>query len=198
MPSQAVRRPLTHIVATVGPASEQETMIGKLIEAGVGTFRLNFSHGTQQHHAAVYRRIRDVASRYGSDITILQDLQGPKLRVGELVDGGPVHLVDGQEFAICTKQIEGTAERVSTSYVDLGKDVVGLCHLVARRGDEGDRWVDGILHEQDRRLRMTRADDLDELWHPLGEHLGVRFGSESITKTAGFSSASSVASSASV
>lgn len=115
--------PLTKIVATVGPASESPEVLSKLIQSGVTTFRLNFSHGDYATHARVYRSIRDIAAELGQPTTILQDLQGPKLRIGELKDDTTFTIHDGDEFIICTAPVDGTATRVSTSYDQLARDV---------------------------------------------------------------------------
>lgn len=120
---EAVRLPLTKIVATVGPASEGEDVLERMILAGVTTFRLNFSHGGHDRHEAVYRRIRALAERLQRPTTILQDLQGPKLRIGDLENDQPFEIERGDVFRICTTPVRGTSERVSTSYGDLGKDV---------------------------------------------------------------------------
>jgi len=156
---QSSRRPLTKIVATVGPASEDETTLERLVQAGVGTFRLNFSHGSHERHRAVYQRIREVAARAGAFVTILQDLQGPKLRIGDLAAGGPIEVADGATLAICTKPVTGTAERVSTSYADLAKDVQvgdpiliddGLIELrateIKRRTEYGDEVMTEVIY----------------------------------------------------
>lgn len=117
------RLPLTKIVATVGPATEDEESLARLMNAGVTTFRLNFSHGDQGRHEEVFHRIRHISATARRPIAILQDLQGPKLRVGDLQGDAPVELRAGQPFAICTREVEGSEIRVSTSYPDLGKDV---------------------------------------------------------------------------
>jgi pyruvate kinase len=75
------------IVATVGPASSSPDMLKKLFLAGVDTFRLNFSHGSHEDHAKVHAAIRALEAELGSPIGILQDLQGPKIRVGTIKDG---------------------------------------------------------------------------------------------------------------
>jgi pyruvate kinase len=82
------------IVATVGPASQSEEVLEKLIQAGMNVARMNFSHGTHEQHAERIKRIRSVSERLGVSIGILQDLQGPKIRVGELPE--PVYLSDGE------------------------------------------------------------------------------------------------------
>jgi pyruvate kinase len=121
--TQSSSLPLTKIVATVGPASESPEMIARLIQAGVTTFRLNFSHGDHATHARVYTTIRDVARELNRPTTILQDLQGPKLRIGELKDDTSFTINAGDEFIISTSPVEGTPTRVSTSYEHLARDV---------------------------------------------------------------------------
>jgi len=121
--AQPTSLPLTKIVATVGPASESPAVISRLIQAGVTTFRLNFSHGAHATHERVYNAIRDTARELGQPTTILQDLQGPKLRIGDLKDHTTFTIEAGDEFIICTNPVEGTATRVSTSYDRLARDV---------------------------------------------------------------------------
>lgn len=84
----------TKIVATVGPASRSETVIREMIEAGVNVFRLNFSHGSPEEHAENIRMIREISKEVLRPITLLLDVQGPKIRVGTLPEGGMV-LVPG-------------------------------------------------------------------------------------------------------
>ena len=86
------------IVATVGPASASPDKLRELFLAGVDTFRLNFSHGTHQDHAAVHAAIRALEKDVGRPIGILQDLQGPKIRIGTL-KGGALDLAEGERFA---------------------------------------------------------------------------------------------------
>jgi pyruvate kinase len=114
----------TKIVATVGPASRSAQVLERLIAAGVDVVRLNFSHGEAQEHIAVMRLARERAARMGRTIAILQDLCGPKIRTGRLAGGGPVELRDGARLRITTdERTEGTAERISTSYDLLPRDV---------------------------------------------------------------------------
>src|SRR5215208_6708555 len=82
------------IVATIGPASQSEEMLEKLVRAGMNVARMNFSHGTHEQHAERIALVRSVSERLGVSIGILQDLQGPKIRVGELME--PIHLTDGE------------------------------------------------------------------------------------------------------
>lgn len=110
------------IVATVGPASQSKEILMALARSGVNVFRLNFSHGEHATHAGVIQNIREVNSELGTHISILQDLQGPKIRV-EMVEDGGVQINPGDSITITTDSCEGTAERVSTSYQNLPRDV---------------------------------------------------------------------------
>ncbi len=91
----------TKIVATIGPASESEEIIEKLIRAGLNVARMNFSHGTHQQHAERIARIRKISQKLGVPVAILQDLQGPKIRVGTLAD--PVRLQEGEQVQLYTE-----------------------------------------------------------------------------------------------
>ncbi len=84
----------TKIVATIGPATESPQRLRDLIQAGATTFRLNFSHGDHSEHAARIATIRQVAHELGIHVGILQDLQGPKIRLGRF-EGGPITLANG-------------------------------------------------------------------------------------------------------
>uniref|UniRef100_UPI0040476E2D pyruvate kinase n=2 Tax=Roseivirga sp. TaxID=1964215 RepID=UPI0040476E2D len=110
------------IVATVGPASESTDMLRELIYAGVNVFRLNFSHGSHENKAEIIQRIRDLNVELRTNVSILQDLQGPKIRVGE-IEGGEVMIQPGQDIIITTEQCIGNAQRVSTVYENLATDV---------------------------------------------------------------------------
>jgi pyruvate kinase len=122
----------TKIVATLGPASTGEEQVSELLQAGVDVFRLNFSHGTHEEHAATAGVIRKQAMSQGRSVAILQDLQGPRIRTGKLVDSAPVHLEPGSPLVLTTKQIDGTAGMVSVTYDGLPKDAhVGSRILIA-------------------------------------------------------------------
>src|SRR5205085_9683213 len=82
--SDPVRR--TKIVATIGPASREPEVLVRMVEAGMDVARLNFSHGSAEEHAEVIGRVRDAAGRAGRQVAVLQDLPGPKLRIGRLRD----------------------------------------------------------------------------------------------------------------
>ncbi len=110
------------IVSTLGPASSSEEMLEQLIAAGVDVFRLNFSHGTQEDHAALVAGVRLVAERMSRPVAILQDLQGPKIRVGKLAQE-PIPLVVGERITITTRDVPGDKTCVSTTYQGLPRDV---------------------------------------------------------------------------
>ncbi|MFZ2492938.1 MAG: pyruvate kinase [Thermoanaerobaculia bacterium] len=111
----------TKIVATVGPASNNEQTIYRLLTSGVDVFRLNFSHGRHEEHERVIGLIRDVATELGRYIPIVADIQGPKLRIGEV--DGEHHLQSGQTFEISTTPVLGNARRVSTPFTPLPMEV---------------------------------------------------------------------------
>lgn len=113
----------TKIVATIGPASASQRTIEQLINAGVSVFRLNFSHGSRDDHEAVVEKVRRLSQASDRTISVLQDLQGPKLRIGELVDPAGVSIDEGDELRICTDRVVGTSEMVSTSYDRFAHDV---------------------------------------------------------------------------
>lgn len=111
----------TKVIATVGPASNSKEMLRELIKAGVDIFRLNFSHGTHEDHATVIKYVRELNEEMDTCICLLQDLQGPKIRVGEVEKG--VKIVKGGTLTITNQEMMGTAEKVSTVYQGLCKDV---------------------------------------------------------------------------
>src|SRR5689334_5921781 len=111
----------TKILATLGPASSSEEMIHRLLTSGVDAFRLNFSHGKHEEHARVIAIIRDVATELGRYIPIVGDIQGPKLRIGDVE--GVQHLETGQPFVISTEKQVGNAKRVSTPFTPLPQEV---------------------------------------------------------------------------
>src|SRR5688572_29218775 len=114
----------TKIVATIGPASRDRAVLERLVQAGLDVVRLNFSHGEHAQHLEVLKLVREISSTSGRPIAILQDLSGPKIRTGRLKGGGPVEMVKGRRIVITTDEtIEGTAERISTTYDPLPKDV---------------------------------------------------------------------------
>ena len=112
------RERLCRIVATVGPASGDKETIKALFEAGVDTFRLNFSHGSRADHKARYDMIRQVESDTGRPIAVLMDLQGPKLRVGRF-EQGRVVLKKGQSFQLDMVERPGDETRVCLPHAEI-------------------------------------------------------------------------------
>jgi pyruvate kinase len=113
----------TKILATIGPASNNYEMIKSLAAAGANVFRLNFSHGSHEVHQEVIRIIRQVNQELNCHLGILQDLQGPKIRVGEVENNG-VEIKPGDKITITNDPVVGTASLVSTVYQNLPQDVV--------------------------------------------------------------------------
>ena len=113
----------TSIICTIGPASDSEETLSSMMSAGMNVARLNFSHGTIEYHAELIARIRKVAASMELPVAILQDLQGPRLRIGDFKQENVVQLKPGSQFVITTDIVEGSSERVSTPYADLPKVV---------------------------------------------------------------------------
>jgi pyruvate kinase len=111
----------TKIVATVGPASNSKDTLRALIREGVDVFRLNFSHGTHEDHLKVIKNVRELNAELGTQICLLQDLQGPKIRVNEMAPDTVIER--GQKLTITTRELIGNNEVVSTSYKSLPRDV---------------------------------------------------------------------------
>ncbi|MGE0222588.1 MAG: pyruvate kinase [Acetobacteraceae bacterium] len=112
------RRRRTKIIATLGPASSSPEVLARLFQAGADIFRLNFSHGTHEDHAARFAMIRDLEQRFERPIGILADVQGPKLRVGRF-SGGRVHLQTGQSFRLDLNATPGDAKRVNLPHPEI-------------------------------------------------------------------------------
>lgn len=113
----------TKIVATIGPATDSPESMRDLVAAGVDVARFNFSHGRVQDHERRIAMLRRIAEEMDRPVAIMQDLQGPKIRVGALSGRRPVHLREGSEVVIGTGAEAGTAQRLSTTYADIAKDI---------------------------------------------------------------------------
>ena len=116
----------TKIVCTIGPASQSERILTGLIQAGMDVARLNFSHGDYGFHERTIQRIRRIARRLGKPVAILQDLQGPKIRIGA-IEGDRARLQTGRRFALTTRKILGDNRIVSVNFRRL--------HRVIKKGD---------------------------------------------------------------
>ena len=158
----------TKIVCTIGPASREPEMLGKLMEAGMDVARLNFAHGGQEYHGENIRRIRAVSAKLGKPVAILTDLQGPKLRVGKMPEEG-VPLEAGEELILTTEPIVGQRGRVPVQYDDLPQAVTagdriliddGLIELEVLRSADGEvvcRVLTGGLLQTNKGMNLPRA-----------------------------------------
>lgn len=117
---KALRR--TKIVATLGPASSSQVMVGQLMDAGVDLFRLNFSHGSNREKLATIAMIREISGQKSRPVGILADLQGPKIRTGRM-ENGALLLTKGDQLSITTRDLLGRPGLISTVYQALPKDV---------------------------------------------------------------------------
>ncbi len=112
----------TKIVCTIGPASDNPTMLRKLVKAGMNVMRMNFSHGDHEEHLKKMVAIREINEELGTSVAILLDTKGPEIRTGEF-KGGITEFKEGQVSVICVEDIEGTSDRFTITYKDLYKDV---------------------------------------------------------------------------
>ena len=153
----------TKIVATIGPSSDSEETIHALIGAGVDVFRLNFSHGTHESHAAAIKRVRAVSENSGRHVAIMQDLSGPKIRIGALKDHTPIELTAGDSLRVVIGDVPGDREQISTTY-DLTRAATPGSLLLLDDGHIQLRVDDVAGHE----IRTTVIDG-----GTLGEHKGI-------------------------
>ena len=124
------------IVCTLGPASSSDEQIRALVEVGMDVARLNFSHGDHADHEIAYKRVRAASDVTGHAVGILADLQGPKIRLGRFADG-PTVWGAGETVRITVDEIEGTHDRVSTTYKELAKDATVGDRLLVDDGNIG-------------------------------------------------------------
>lgn len=154
----------TKMICTLGPASQDPDIISCLLEAGMDLARLNFSHGDAQNKLELVRHVRNLSEQQGRHTAILGDLQGPKIRTGKLVGGGPAALEAGQELVITVDPVVGDAQRISTTYESLPQDL-----------QPGDAVLldDGLISLEvlstDEQNVYTRVINGGE----LGEHKGI-------------------------
>lgn len=113
----------TKIVATLGPASSQKDMLLSLIRAGVNVCRLNFSHGKQEDHQIAIDNIREINEKYKLNVGILADLQGPKIRIGLVKEGG-IQLINGTTINMTTNECVGDENQIYITYENFPKDVI--------------------------------------------------------------------------
>ena len=158
-----IARSKAKIVCTLGPATRSVETITALIQAGMDVVRLNFSHGTQEDHLLTLQNARQAAKATGMELTILQDLQGPKIRIGDL-SVPSIELKAGEQFTITTDPLVGDRGRVSTTYRNLTQDV--------RQGDSI------LLDDGKIRLKAVRVKGNDvqcsvEVGGTLSAHKGI-------------------------
>lgn len=151
------------IVATIGPASESEESLRKLMLAGMDVARINMSHGEREHHGVVIDRIRRVAAGLNRPVAVMLDLSGPKIRTGKLHEG-QVRLEGGAELRITSEDIIGDAGRFSANYP-----------LLAREVRPGDRI---LISDGEIELQVIDTNDTDVIARVvhggvLGEHKGI-------------------------
>jgi pyruvate kinase len=152
------------IVCTLGPASDSLPMITRLMRVGMDVARLNFSHGTHQHHAELIGRLREASGQLQKPIALVADLQGPKIRTGTLENGTPITLRAGQRFTISTDGSEGTSDGVSTTYKRLPREV--------KRGDR-ILLADGLIELRVKSAGQTSIVTEVSNGGELGEHKGI-------------------------
>ncbi|MBI6546317.1 MAG: pyruvate kinase [Cyanobacteria bacterium NC_groundwater_1444_Ag_S-0.65um_54_12] len=144
----AAARRGTKIVATLGPASSCDEVVRQLIKAGVDVFRLNFSHGNHEAHSQNIRRIRRLAREESQNVAILQDIQGPKIRIGEVKDD-QVELVSGQIYYLTATELVADTRQAYVSYPRLTEDVTEQSQILI---DDG-RIELQVLAVEDKALR---------------------------------------------
>jgi len=160
--AERVRR--AKIVCTIGPACDSEEMIRDLMRTGLDVARLNFSHGTHAEHAMRIQRLRRAARDLKRTVCILQDLQGPKIRTGRLIDGKAVLLMAGAVLTITSRKVPGTAELISTDFAGLAREVQPGARVLLS---------DGRI---ELKVRAVHGDDVQcEVVNggTLGEHQGI-------------------------
>ncbi len=112
----------TKIVVTLGPASEDRNTIERLIKVGANVIRLNFSHGSHEEHATRLEQIREISEQVDTPVTVIQDLQGPKIRTGDLIEDSVI-LEQGQTLILTTEPIVGNKDKISVDFQDLPNSV---------------------------------------------------------------------------
>ena len=123
----------TKIICTLGPASDSEEVIRKLILAGMNAARFNFSHGTHDSHRAQLLKLRRVRDELGAPVATILDTKGPEIRIKDFPNG-PVTLERGQMFTLTTDEVPGDESRVSVTYQNLHKEVEPGCRILVDDG----------------------------------------------------------------
>ena len=145
----------TKVIATIGPASENEEMLTALVRAGLNVARLNFSHGTHEEHKKKFDLIKKVRTKLCAPVAIMLDTKGPEYRIKTFADH-KVTIGEGDTFIFTTDDVEGTSERVSVSYDHLVQDLNVGDRILVNNGlvifevdddaDDGHDHKDEIQH----------------------------------------------------
>lgn len=112
----------TKIIATIGPATESKEMLWKIIREGVDVCRINFSHGSLEDHKKVIQRVHEINNEHNLNVSILGDLQGPKLRIGQVENDG-IEIETGKDITITNVECIGTPDKLYINYEGLGEDL---------------------------------------------------------------------------
>jgi len=113
----------TKIIATIGPASDSKEILKGMIKAGVDVCRINFSHSSHEDYLKITKIIGEINEELHVHTAVLADLQGPKLRIGEVKDN-EIELVKGNDITLTTKKCVGTADKIYITYPQFPKDIV--------------------------------------------------------------------------
>lgn len=192
----------TKIVCTLGPSSSSPEIIRNLFKAGMDIARLNFSHSTHSKHGELLNRLRTISQDMNKPVAILQDLQGPKIRVGDFASQG-ILLKKGQTVTVTTRDVYGNDQTIPISYKNLHEDVKagdhlllddGLLDLVAKKVEgqniECEVVVGGLLSSQKGvnlpgvSVNVSSLSEKDRADLKFGLELGVDFVALSFVRTA--------------
>jgi pyruvate kinase len=143
----------TKIVATVGPACDTYEKLLELVKAGVNVFRLNFSHGSHEDKSRIIEHIRKINSTEPFNIAILGDLQGPKLRVGE-IEGGGIEVKEGDILTFTNQKVVGNIDRIYVSYPNLHADVI-IGNTIMIDDGKLEVKVTGVEKNNDVKVQVT-------------------------------------------
>jgi len=148
----------TKIVCTIGPATDAEAMLSRLIDAGMNVARLNFSHGTHEQHAQKIQNLRRLAAEKNVTLAILQDPSGAKIRTGSMAVAGGARLREGEMFTLTARNVPGDEQEVSVTYPALPREIKVGDHILLADGSIELRVVE--CTELDIRCRVVIGGQL--------------------------------------
>lgn len=152
------------IVCTLGPATDSPEVLSSLLNAGMDVARLNFSHGSHSEHGRRLKRLREAAATCGKAIAIMQDLQGPKIRTGQIEGGRHIELREGTTVTITTRPVPGNGRFISTTFLRLPQEV---------RAGNSILLSDGLIELVVESVRGTEIQCRVVNGGELGEHQGI-------------------------